>query len=171
MAMPGRNTEGDYRYAYQGQEKDPETGKEAFELRLWDSRIRRWLTTDPCNQHNSPYLRMGNDPVNGIDPDGGYKTRAGAILGWIGGGFKGFFLKSDDPKTKYHKFGIKGSSIENGVNVFNVNFGNISEKLRKNGGVVNSQGAWFLLHKLVRLDFLVKLNFFKKRNLLILGKV
>ena len=42
MPMPGRNIVGDYRYAYQGQEKDSETGKEAFELRLWDSRIGRW---------------------------------------------------------------------------------------------------------------------------------
>ena len=59
------------RYAYQGQEKDPETGKEAFELRLWDSRIGRWLTTDPSGQYHSPYLGMGNNPVNGVDPDGG----------------------------------------------------------------------------------------------------
>ena len=31
MAMPGRtNIDGEYRYAYQGQEKDSETGKEAL---------------------------------------------------------------------------------------------------------------------------------------------
>ena len=71
MPMPNRNVEGDYRYAYQGQEKDPETGKEAFELRLWDSRIGRWLSPDPYGQFHSPYLGMGNNPINGIDPDGG----------------------------------------------------------------------------------------------------
>ncbi len=71
MPMPGRNQVGDYRYAYQGQEKDPETGKEAFQLRLWDSRIGRWLTTDPYRQFDSPYLGMGNNPVRFIDPDGG----------------------------------------------------------------------------------------------------
>lgn len=34
--MPDRNHQGatPYRYAYQGQEKDPETGWEAFELRM-----------------------------------------------------------------------------------------------------------------------------------------
>ena len=48
MPMPNRNIEGNYRYKFQGQEKDPETGKEAFELRLWDGRIGRWLTPDPC---------------------------------------------------------------------------------------------------------------------------
>lgn len=73
MPMPNRTLLGPegYRYAFQGQEKDPETGKEAFELRLWDSRIGRWLTTDPYGQYFSPYLGMGNDPINRIDPDGG----------------------------------------------------------------------------------------------------
>lgn len=69
--MPNRiNTNGEYRYAFQGQEKDPETGKEAFQLRLWDGRIGRWLTTDPAGQYSSPYLGMGNNPINGVDPDG-----------------------------------------------------------------------------------------------------
>ncbi|NQY29047.1 MAG: RHS repeat-associated core domain-containing protein [Flavobacteriaceae bacterium] len=90
MAMPQRKlTNGTYRYAFQGQELDPETGKEAFQLRLWDGRIGRWLTTDPYGQYHSPYLGMGNDPINGIDPDGGYRTWIGAAFGWIGGGFQG----------------------------------------------------------------------------------
>ncbi|MBW1298310.1 RHS repeat domain-containing protein [Aquimarina litoralis] len=73
LPMPGRTLNGgeQYRYAYQGQEKDPETGKEAFQLRLWDSRIGRWLTTDPYGQHNSPYMGMGNNPITRWDPDGG----------------------------------------------------------------------------------------------------
>lgn len=86
MPMPNRNTEGDYRYAYQGQEKDPETGMEAFELRLWDSRIGRWLTTDPAGQYSSPYLGMGNNPINGADSDGGFWQELGNWItgkGWI----------------------------------------------------------------------------------------
>ena len=71
MAMPSRTLAGGYRYAYQGQELDPETGKEAFELRLWDSRLGRWLTPDPAGQFASPYLGMGNSPIISIDPDGG----------------------------------------------------------------------------------------------------
>ena len=72
--MPNRRTVyGEtYRYAYQGQEKDTETGKEAFQLRLWDARIGRWLTTDPMGEFSSPYLGMGNNPLNKIDPDGGH---------------------------------------------------------------------------------------------------
>ncbi|WP_417859356.1 RHS repeat-associated core domain-containing protein [Xanthomarina gelatinilytica] len=72
MAMPGRNIVGDYRYDWQGQELDRETGKHAFELRLYDSRINRWLTTDPAGQFHSPYLGMGNNPVAVRDPDGGF---------------------------------------------------------------------------------------------------
>lgn len=44
---------------------------EAFELRLWDGRLGRWLTVDPKGQYFSPYLGMGNNPISLIDPDGG----------------------------------------------------------------------------------------------------
>lgn len=71
MPMPNRdNGANSYRYKYQGQEVDPETGKEAFELRLWDSRIGRWLTTDPAGQFASPYLGMGNNPIRYNDKRG-----------------------------------------------------------------------------------------------------
>jgi RHS repeat-associated protein len=69
--LAGRNTQSDYRYAFQGQELDKETGMEAFQLRLWDGRIGRWLSTDPYGQYASPYLGMGNNPISGVDPDGG----------------------------------------------------------------------------------------------------
>ena len=71
MKMPGKFGGGSYRYAYQGQEKDTETGFEAFELRQWDGRIGRWMTIDPYGQYASPYLGMGNNPMRVIDPDGG----------------------------------------------------------------------------------------------------
>ena len=69
--MPGRNIVGDYRYDYQGQEKDSETGKIAFQLRLYDQRIMRWLSPDPYGQHASPYMSMGNNWISRVDPDGG----------------------------------------------------------------------------------------------------
>ena len=33
-----------------------------------------WLTTDPPTggRYYSPYLGMGNNPINGVDPDGGW---------------------------------------------------------------------------------------------------
>lgn len=69
--MPNLNVQGDYRYKFQGQEKDTETGKEAFELRSCDGKIGSWLTTDPARQYTSPYLGMGNNPITRTDPDGG----------------------------------------------------------------------------------------------------
>lgn len=45
---------------------------EAFQLRLWDGRLGRWLSPDPYGQYASPYLGMGNNPVGLIDADGGW---------------------------------------------------------------------------------------------------
>ena len=72
--LPGRNyvSAVGYRYNYQGQEKDAETGLLNFELRQFDPRLSRWFAPDPMGQYYSPYLAMGNNPVNMIDPTGGY---------------------------------------------------------------------------------------------------
>ncbi len=75
--MPGRQFvagTGNYRFGYQGQfaEKDQETGLNHFELREYDTRICRWMAPDPYGQYYSPYIGMGNNPVCGVDPDGGY---------------------------------------------------------------------------------------------------
>ncbi len=61
-----------YRFGYQGQyaEEDEETVFNAFEARLYDPTINRWLSGDPARQYYSPYLGMGNNPINGVDPDG-----------------------------------------------------------------------------------------------------
>ena len=42
----------DYRYEYQGAyaEKDPVTGWNNFDLRMYDGRIGRWLSVDPAGQ-------------------------------------------------------------------------------------------------------------------------
>jgi RHS repeat-associated protein len=123
--MPGRRIVGGYRYQYQGQEVDPETGKEAFQLRLWDSRIGRWLSPDPYSQYHSPYNGMGNDPINGIDPDGGYRTKWERFWGWVGGGFKGSFTGSGNGGTPEHNYGI----IKRGDDSITWDFG-----LNKGGG-------------------------------------
>lgn len=74
MPMPGQTIASDHRFGYQGQETDDETGFVSFELRQYDPRIGRWLSTDPYRQHHSPYLAMSNNPVLFIDPDGGLST-------------------------------------------------------------------------------------------------
>ncbi|MBK7112520.1 MAG: hypothetical protein IPH60_08760 [Flavobacteriales bacterium] len=37
-------------------------GLTAFNLRQYDGRIGRWLTTDPFGQHHSPYLGHEQQP-------------------------------------------------------------------------------------------------------------
>jgi len=96
----------DYRFGFQGQnaEKDNETNWNAFELRMYDSRIARWFQYDPHEQHFSPYQGMGNNPVNLTDPDGGGDDN---FFKQIDGG--GIFWSDDnepfsDP-TKYQDLG------------------------------------------------------------------
>ena len=112
MPMPSRQIVGGelYRYAFQGQEKDTETDKEAFQLRLWDGRIGRWLTTDPYGQFSSPYIGMGNNPINFIDPDGGacYDAQGNQIP--CPDGYNNF----DIPYLKDIKFG--GELVSNMTN-------------------------------------------------------
>ena len=101
MAMPNRQIVGGepYRYGYQGQELDPETGKPAFQLRLYDPRINRWLTTDPAGQYHSPYMAMGNNWLNGVDADGAEYNpvydKNGEYLGTTASGFTGEALIMD----------------------------------------------------------------------------
>ena len=62
-----------YRYGYQGQnsEADLESGWNSFELRMYNPRLGRGGTRDPMGLFKSPYIGMGNNPVSGIDKDGG----------------------------------------------------------------------------------------------------
>lgn len=77
---------------------------EAFELRLWDGRIGRWLTVDPYHEFHSPYVGMGNNPINLIDPDGGATdppTEAGKNYGdiWESGGDTYTWIKGEEGKS------------------------------------------------------------------------
>jgi len=77
--LPGRNfSTSSYRYGFQGQEKDDEingaTGTSyAFEYRIHDPRIGRFLSLDPLAAeypHNSPYAFSENRVIDGIDLEG-----------------------------------------------------------------------------------------------------
>jgi RHS repeat-associated protein len=61
-------------YQYQGDysEFDDETGWNDFELRSYDPQIGRFIQADPYDQFPSPYTGMGNDPINNVDPSGGF---------------------------------------------------------------------------------------------------
>ncbi len=75
-----------YRYGYQGEYAEDETGEDgikanSFQLRLYNPRLGRWLSPNPKGQYHSPYLAMGNNPTNSVDPDGGETIYKNASTG------------------------------------------------------------------------------------------
>jgi RHS repeat-associated protein len=86
------------KYKFQGDysEEEEESGYDEFDLRMYDPQIGRWIQHDPYNQYSSGYIAMGNDPVNNIDPDGGFIEGAapiiGASIGAVVGAAAGYFI-------------------------------------------------------------------------------
>ncbi len=121
MAMPNRNIVGGYRYGYQGEysEKDEETGLNAFELRMYDSRINRWISPDPAQQYSSPYLGMGNNWMNGTDPDGALFVLDDFLFGFIGGLFQNRDNFSNPDSSRFGNAISNGSRLaDNSVNIW-----------------------------------------------------
>lgn len=73
-------------YGYQGtfaeEVNDLGVNYNEFMMRNYDPQIGRWTTADPYDQFASQYIGMGNDPVNHVDPDGGWSE--GAMGGLVG---------------------------------------------------------------------------------------
>jgi RHS repeat-associated protein len=61
-------------YGYQGNysEEDIDAIWNEFDLRTYDPQIGRWLSIDPYDEFTSGYIGMGNNPVNKVDPTGGF---------------------------------------------------------------------------------------------------
>ncbi|MNE02155.1 hypothetical protein D3C80_946210 [compost metagenome] len=123
----------DYRYDYQGEyaEKAKETDWNAYDLRMYDAKIGRWLSVDPKNQYWSPYVGMGNNPVSRTDPDGG-------LDGWYNDeNGNATFNKDVNSQGDLATLGIKGSYIgqsfsghdKNGYGIAGDKFGNLSMSL------------------------------------------
>ncbi|MDA3616854.1 RHS repeat-associated core domain-containing protein [Polluticaenibacter yanchengensis] len=55
-----------------------------FELRSYDPQIGRFLQADPYGQFASGYVGMGNDPVNGVDPSGGFFSSTISAVTMVG---------------------------------------------------------------------------------------
>ena len=78
MNMEGRGFSGslNYRFGYQGSEKDNEVNSSngtsyTTEFRQLDTRLGRWFSSDPVFQPwQSSYTSMDNNPVNNTDVRG-----------------------------------------------------------------------------------------------------
>ncbi|MBS1911069.1 MAG: thrombospondin type 3 repeat-containing protein, partial [Bacteroidetes bacterium] len=74
MEQPKRYVQSDlYRYGYNGMEKDSTASQDHYStyFRPYDARLGRWWGIDPVTHPGeSPYVAMGDDPVNAVDPSG-----------------------------------------------------------------------------------------------------
>jgi RHS repeat-associated protein len=75
----------DYRYGFNGQEKDNEIkgigNSLDFGARVYDSRLGRWLSLDKKGSKypmDAPFISFGNNPIAIIDPDGNEKIAVAA---------------------------------------------------------------------------------------------
>lgn len=66
-----------YRHGFNGMEQDNEVKGDGnsldFGARIYDSRLGRWMSTDPLQKkypNYSPYVGVGNNPIVFVDPDG-----------------------------------------------------------------------------------------------------
>jgi|GEM_PF-365669 len=57
-------------YLFQDKQYDSLTQWHDFGARQYDAALGRWFATDPHHQFVSPYVGMGNNPFNGVDPTG-----------------------------------------------------------------------------------------------------
>jgi RHS repeat-associated protein len=91
--MPGRNYVGatDYRYGYNGKERDPETVSTAgntydYGFRIYNPNLARFLSIDPLTKEYpwyTPYQFAGNIPIAFIDRDGLEPTAPPVVAGTI----------------------------------------------------------------------------------------
>jgi RHS repeat-associated protein len=78
MLVPNRHSEDDYRYGFQGQEKDDEIkgGKGNslnYKYRMHDPRIGRFFSRDPLSKqyaYNSPYVFSENRVIDAVELEG-----------------------------------------------------------------------------------------------------
>ena len=110
MLLPNRHEAGnEYRYGFQGQEKDDEIKGEgnSYTAEFWqyDSRLgRRWNIDPVVKEHESPYATFANNPIWFADPNGADSTLAAGGTRWQ------FTIEKGDTYTSISK--RTGVSIE-----------------------------------------------------------
>lgn len=106
------------RQQYQGDFADFEEELEwnDFALRSYDPQLGRWLQQDPYDEFSSPYVGMGNDPVNLTDPSGG-NVFGSLFLGIVGGSLAGTLIDPTGGNGGWWKGAVAGAAIALGVSV------------------------------------------------------
>jgi RHS repeat-associated protein len=142
-------------YQYQGDyaEFDEETGYNEFELRDYDPQLGRFIHTDPYEQFASGYVGMGGDPVNMVDPSGGWVFSAVPLIehgAWaIGGAAVGAIVGGASNGWNYNSI-ANGALIGGGVGLgasfvnWDVVGGALGDAGRWLGGLFQQKGGWIL---------------------------
>ena len=131
MQMPGRNgSTGDYRYGFQGQERDDEIsgGENSYSSEYWqyDPRLGRRWNIDPVDKdHESPYAAFANNPLWFIDPSGADTSLARngpgnlmVIFDYKDGGTENWDYETMlEGNENYDIIQINSNSISNGIDL------------------------------------------------------
>jgi RHS repeat-associated protein len=70
MTGPGTTEAVPNPWRYAAGYRDADTGFTKFGARYYDPSVGRWTQQDPSGQDANPYMYVGGDPVNLVDPEG-----------------------------------------------------------------------------------------------------
>ena len=147
----------DNMYRYQGAYSDweEETGLSDFELRSYDAQVGRWTGVDPYDEFASGYVGMGNDPVSGVDPNGGniFSGNGLSLLNHleigIGAGIIGAFIGGKENAVQGFAWGfgagVTGSYLDYGS--IGNGFANAGKWVGNKFGGFSGTGEWNWLTK------------------------
>ena len=129
MQMPGRHgSSDDYRYGFQGQERDKETGLDNYKYRMHDPRIGRFFAVDPLAPdypHNSPYAFSENRVTNSVELEG---REANDNFVTVGAGVSVSLDKLKNSGKKYLDNGFKFGGFVGWQNNFGAALLNLSNR-------------------------------------------
>ena len=128
----------DVAYKFTGQQYDPETGLYDFRARMYDPVLGIFYASDPAGQGFSPYMYVGGNPVNLIDPTGMWSwNKFWKDLGW-GAAFAGSFFLGPVATAAVIGAYAGGAAYNNTFNPGNFNYNSAGTWLWMAGGAAAS---------------------------------
>ncbi len=112
-----------YQGEYAEHEDEWDVHYDDFFLRTYDPQVGRFINIDPYDQFASGYVGMGCDPVNSVDPSGGFvfgvanAFQQGLVIAGIGAAIGGFVAALTEPNGETDPLGriAKGAAIGAGI--------------------------------------------------------